>query len=291
MITKKASIVVIFLFTAVALCGQGKDVYTLDNAINEAALYLKERLEVGAKIAVLNIKTTSPEIADYIFGELSKILVNDGGFTVVERKDLQLIQEEMNFQLSGEVSDESAQAIGNKLGAQIIISGSFGAFGEMYRFSVKALEVETAEVVAQENYTVRKDDTLKRLLPYIPDTVGQKIGTGALNILFGLGSYLKGDVWGGVTITAGWAAAAGLFAVEAAALDWDNPAVGVPATVGVCAAGLAVVYGFVRPFIYKRSARVAALLDNAGLAIVLALDNRGKAFGNAAVRLSYTFEF
>ncbi|MCL1837306.1 MAG: hypothetical protein FWG46_07155 [Treponema sp.] len=105
----------------------------------------------------------------------------------------------------------------------------------------------------------------------------------------GLGSYLEGDIAGGITLTAGYAAAAGLFVIEAAALDWDSPAVGVPATIGVSVAGLAIVYGFARPFIYNRSPQMAAVMDNAQSNIVLTSDSYGNK--NVGFQLSYTISF
>jgi hypothetical protein len=49
--------------------------------------------------------------------------------TIIERKSLDLIRKEMNLQLSGDVSDDSAQAIGKQLGAQAIVTGSLTNLG------------------------------------------------------------------------------------------------------------------------------------------------------------------
>jgi formylglycine-generating enzyme required for sulfatase activity len=91
-------------------------------------------------------------------------LVSARKLIVVDRSNLELIQEEMNFQLSGEVSDESAQAIGKKLGAQYIITGSFTGLGGTYRFRVYALNVESAARETATMVTVRNDSTLSFLL-------------------------------------------------------------------------------------------------------------------------------
>jgi hypothetical protein len=190
----------------------------------------------------------------------------------------------MDFQYSGEVSDESAQSIGKKLGAQTIISGSLSPLGNRWRMRVKALEVETARVQGVETYTVKKDAVLSSLLTSkMPKTTGEKIGTGALNLVLGLGSYLEGDWRGGLTLTSGYAVAAGLVVIEATALDWDSPAVGIPATIGVAVAGVTIVYGFVRPFIYNRNPQAVAFLDNTHIDIVPT--------SNIGVRLAYSFKF
>jgi hypothetical protein len=135
----------------------------------------------------------------------------------------------------------------------------------------------------------KNDRRITAFQPKPPPSVGQKIGTGALNILFGLGSYLEGDFVGGLTLTAGYAVSAGLFIIEATVLDWDNPAVGVPATIGVTVAGLTIVYGFARPFIYNHSPQIATIIDNTQPKIILTSDVYGNR--NIGFQISYTVKF
>jgi hypothetical protein len=281
---KKILAIVLFCAATAAFGQSGTS--TLDEAINDAMSYLTGRLEPGTKVAVLNF-SAYPALADYVIEEMTVFLVDDGSLTVVDRSELELLQEEMDFQLSGEVSDKSAQSIGKKLGAQTVISGSLSPLGRMWRMRIRALEVETAKVQGIRTYTVGKDPVISS---FIPKTTGQKIGTGALNIVFGLGSYLDGDITGGFTLTAGYAAAAGLFLLETT-LDWGDPAVGLPATIGVTAAGLTIAYGFVRPFIHNRNPQLAAALDNVRADVVPA---SGTGFGNPGrpgVRLAYSVQF
>jgi TolB-like protein len=226
----------VLLCTALAAFGQ--EASTLDEAINDSMNYLVERLEPGTKVAVLNF-SSYPVVANYVIEEITVYLVKDGNLTIVDRSELELLRDEMDFQLSGEVSDVSAQSIGKKLGAQTIISGSLSLLGKMWRMRIRALEVETAKVQGIRTYTIRKDTVLANL---IPKTTGEKAGTGVLNIVLGLGSYLEGDIMGGITITAGYAVSIGFFVVKAVVLDWDSPAVGIPATIGVAAAGLTIAY-------------------------------------------------
>jgi TolB-like protein len=284
------------LFISVTAFGQDHEV-KLDEAINDSALYLVERLVPGTKTAVLNF-SADPAVSNYIIEELIALLVNDGNLIVVDRSELELLQRETNFQLSGEVSDESAQEIGKKLGAQTIISGSLSSLGAMWRFRVKALEVETAKIQGSQTYTIKKDAVLSSLLrpkapkaPKGPKTTGEKIGTGALNIVFGLGSYLEGDISGGITLTAGYTVMAVLFIIEAAALDWDNPAVGVPATIGLTTGIVTMAYGFARPFIYNWNRRAAVLLDNIQVDIVPVSCSESEFSHGHGVRLGYTFKF
>ncbi|MDR1637290.1 MAG: CsgG/HfaB family protein, partial [Treponema sp.] len=69
-------------------------------------------------------------------------------FKVVDRKSLDAIKSEQNFQYSGEVDDDSAVSIGKMLGASIVITGSVSGSGSTRRLRVKALNVRTAEIVA-----------------------------------------------------------------------------------------------------------------------------------------------
>jgi TolB-like protein len=285
--------VCLFVLLTMAVSGQENTV-TLDEGIRGAVSYLVERLSPGTKVAVLNF-SADPAVSNYAIEELTAFLFNAGSLIVVDRSELELLQREMDFQLSGEVSDESAQSIGKKLGAQTIISGSLSPLGNRWRMRVKALEVETAKIQGIQAYTIKKDAVLSSLLQAKvskgPKTTGGKIGTGALNMLFGLGSYLEGDIAGGLILTAGYTVAAGLFVIEAAALDWDNPAVGVPSTIGITVAGLNIVYGFARPFIYNRSPQAVALLNNMHIGIVPMSINASDISQKLGVHLGYILKF
>jgi TolB-like protein len=86
--------------------------------------------------------------------------VNDGKFTVVDRRDLDIIRQEINFQLSGEVSDATVAGIGKKIGAQSIIVGSMERAGSLYPLSIRAIEVETAKIQALWSNPVEQDALL-----------------------------------------------------------------------------------------------------------------------------------
>jgi TolB-like protein len=135
----------------------------LDLAIREASNYLNRSVPFGSKLAILNIKSDYPPLSEYIIDVLTGNVVNDRVFTVVDRANLALIQQEMNFQLSGEVSDESAQSIGKKLGAQIIVSGSITPFGNLWRLTVRALSVEKATVLGLFNRNIPNGTSIAAL--------------------------------------------------------------------------------------------------------------------------------
>jgi hypothetical protein len=195
-------------------------------------------------------------LSDYIIDELSSSITTDGRLVVVERQKIQMLQGELEFQMSGEVSDETAQRIGQMTGAEIIISGGFSQIGSEYRLSIRAIGVETARVLLQPPaLTVRPDARLAGLLNITYDefTVGRRVGASFLNLAAGLGSYTMGDWGGGLVVTAAMGAAAGL-AVWELSLTWDDPYIGVPGGAALGIAGAGLVFGIIRPLLYHKSA-------------------------------------
>ena len=71
-------------------------------------------------------------MSDFLLDELSMQLVRMKKLTVVNRANLDIIKRKMNFQLSGEVSDETIQSISAKVGAKIIIHSSLRRVGLNY---------------------------------------------------------------------------------------------------------------------------------------------------------------
>jgi TolB-like protein len=193
---------------------------TLDNAINSTVDELSRSLNRGSMVAVLSMRSDSPRMESYLIEEITSAIVKQKLFTVVDRLQLDLIQQEMNLQMSGEVSDESARAIGRKLGAQVIITGSFETLGDYHRFRMRAIEVETVAILETYSANVRGDSLVMSLMgngeaaapAYADFTAGQRWGTGALNTFIpGLGSYiLMRDIAGG-TIHLGLMAVGGAF--------------------------------------------------------------------------------
>ena len=79
-----------------------------------------------------------------------------------------LVQQEMDFQLSGEVSDETARELGKKVGAQIIISGRMTLAGDVFRLRIQATEVETLAIPGNFPVNIVRDRYLASLLNTAP---------------------------------------------------------------------------------------------------------------------------
>ena len=285
---KKAFAVLIFLSVSFSVYGQSGSVVTLDVAISNAALQIQDRLDQGTGIIVYQFQSQDSRLSEYILKELFNKLVNYHKFYVLDRSAQEVIDAEIDFQFNrsaGMISDDSLLSLTSRIGAGAIVTGSLEDIGNEYRFRIRVIGTETTMALVSYVGSVNKNDRRIRDLTKIEPNTGEKIGTGALNILLGLGSYIEGDISGGITLTTGYVIAAGLFVIEATLLDWDNPLVGVPATAGFAVAGVTLAYGFVRPFIYNYSPRIVSVIDNIQPRIILTSDR------NLGFNLTYTINF
>jgi hypothetical protein len=126
----------------------------IGGALASVGKNLIENLPQNTSVAIISIATNNQNDAIYIINELEYLLVNSKKFTIVDRKSLDVIRSEQNFQLSGDVSDESAVSIGQMLGANVVITGSVTETEAAKSLSVKALDVKTSAIVAmaREHY-------------------------------------------------------------------------------------------------------------------------------------------
>jgi TolB-like protein len=180
---------------------------TLDLAISEAAKELDTRLEPGTVVAMVNFNTDSENMANYVLEEIHKNLVKTNILRVVERRQVDLLIEEHNFQMSGYVSDETIQGIGHMLGAESIINGSIELIGRVYRFRIQAINVQTAQMQASYSVNVENDKTTAELMGGKANLTGlsdytplERSGAFLLNLIpFGsIGSWFMEDYFGGI---------------------------------------------------------------------------------------------
>jgi TolB-like protein len=135
---------------------------TLDQTVEEAAQNIDAKLEAGTKVAVLSFNSTSDSLSEYVLGELTDYLVNSGKLIVLDRNDLDAVRAELNFNLTDEVADNSAQEAGRMLGAKYIVTGSYQE--DVSRIRIKTIVVESAGIAASSSADVVSDSKMQRLL-------------------------------------------------------------------------------------------------------------------------------
>jgi len=238
---------------AAASFSQSKGV-TIDNALKQAAEKFSSSLKNKTTVAILGISSSYNELSEYMLGELTTDIVQLRKLQVVTRANLDVIKKEMNFQLSGEVSDETMQQLGAKTGAQTVISGTFKPLGTLYVLDIQAFDVTTATIQDTYRSNVVSDETLELLtkkkivgtsgkIQANDYTAGERLGIGFQNILLGLGSYRNGHWGDGILMTA-----ADGIAILCAIADPD-----AGFKTGTYIIGASIAYGFVRPFFYHKN--------------------------------------
>ncbi|MDR3342006.1 MAG: CsgG/HfaB family protein [Treponema sp.] len=119
----------------------------VEGTLARAAEQIMTSIQPSSKIAIVYVSSSDPDTTEFIANELEYIMVNEG-FTIIDRNQLDKVRREQNFQLSGVVDDETAVSIGKIVGANIIITGTVTGTDSTRRLRLRALNTQTAQVMA-----------------------------------------------------------------------------------------------------------------------------------------------
>jgi hypothetical protein len=136
----------------------------LDAAIKEAAAQMEAKIPSGTMVALVSVASSSAQLSEYVISRLEAAVVSGGKLVVVDRANLDRVRDEQGFQLSGEVDDNSAKAIGKLLGAGAIVTGSFANLGDVYSLTLKAINIETATVAVSYPADIAKSTRIETML-------------------------------------------------------------------------------------------------------------------------------
>ncbi|MCL2600280.1 MAG: penicillin-binding protein activator LpoB [Treponema sp.] len=156
---------------------------SIDSAIRNAAESFSDGFQVGTRIAVVSMQSGSDRMSGHLIDGMIDALVDMGRFAVVSRSEIELalLRGELDFNMSAEVDEWTAQSIGRFLGAQLIATGTFETFGDAYRLRVRVIEVETAVIRATHAESILVDRLVRYLLGTIDParfwSLGASIGT------------------------------------------------------------------------------------------------------------------
>jgi tetratricopeptide (TPR) repeat protein len=142
---------------------ESADSFSLDEAIEQSAIKLIEELPNGTRVAIVAFSSEHDNLSNYIMDEITGALV-DGRLEVADRRNLSYVYQELNFQMSGDVSDETAVSIGKFLGARYVITGQFIKAGDRFRYRLSGINVETATQESSSRINVRIDRSLQNLI-------------------------------------------------------------------------------------------------------------------------------
>jgi tetratricopeptide (TPR) repeat protein len=136
---------------------------SLAEAIEQSAEKIAADLPAESRVAIVAWESPSAGLSDYIMEELTGAL-SDRAIEVADRQNLEYVYRELNLQMSGEVSDESARSVGKFLGADLVITGQLTELGGPYRCRTNAINVETATRDSVTRLDVRGDAAMRRMV-------------------------------------------------------------------------------------------------------------------------------
>jgi hypothetical protein len=102
------------------------------------------------KIAVFDpAGSVDGSIREIVREEISSVIVNTSGYTVLERQLINKVLEENKFQSSGIVEDTQVSEMGKRMGANMVLVSTVTPMGGNYYISCKLIAVETARIEKQ----------------------------------------------------------------------------------------------------------------------------------------------
>ncbi len=87
-------------------------------------------------------------------------LIGRPGIRVIERAQLQDLLTEQRLSLSGRVDESTAVEVGKLVGAQYVIHGQVTSIADNLRMDMRAVDVETSEILEVQKLSGRTDDLL-----------------------------------------------------------------------------------------------------------------------------------
>ena len=136
--------------------GEGNPLPEIFNprAIAQIFVAFSRLIPAGSSVAIIGIDSGSPNEAVYYANDLAEHFVNAGNYTILNRRNIDSVIRENDFQLSGMVDDNEIVSIGKFLSASIVISGSVDVAGAQKILTLRAIEVLTSKELSTQRVTL-----------------------------------------------------------------------------------------------------------------------------------------
>ena len=163
---KKLIFILIILYFTTFLYAKGSSEGNLDKGINTQASYLLGNIPQNSIIAIVGISSGSENLSRYITEELTSYIMKNkkSNIRIVERAAMPILQKEINFQYSGAVDDKFMISLGKMVGANTVITGTIYSLNNNLRFNVRAINIETTEIIASNGVNFAPDNKVKKLI-------------------------------------------------------------------------------------------------------------------------------
>jgi TolB-like protein len=131
---------------------------------------LGTRLQQSGRKAVAVVDFTdlqggATELGRYLAEELSVMLASSAkGFTIIDRTHLKSILQEHKLGSTGVIDAQTARQLGKIAGVDTLITGTLTPFGDTIRLSAKALDSQTAGMLAATTADIPRTKAIEELL-------------------------------------------------------------------------------------------------------------------------------
>lgn len=139
--------------------------------------------DVKTNYAVVNLKSgegVSEGESELISDRLRTELFKTGKVNMMERNQMQDILNEQGFQQSGACTDEACLVeMGQMLGVKIMVIGSLGKLGSMFMINIRAIDVQTAQIVKVVSVDIKGD--IEEVVDHLEEIARKITGTEGAN--------------------------------------------------------------------------------------------------------------
>jgi len=165
-LVKKSLFIVIILCFTTSLYAKGSSEGNLDKGIDTQASYLLDKIPQNSIIAIVGISSGSENFSRYITEGLTSYIMNNkkSNIKIVERAAMPILQRELRFQYSGAVDDNFMVSLGKTVGANTVITGTIYSINNDLRFNIRAIDIETSNIITSNGIDFTADKKVKSLL-------------------------------------------------------------------------------------------------------------------------------
>ena len=141
------------------LIGCVSNKYLLESAIYNATQEIQIKTNVNETIAVINTTSSTENLNMQIVTWFENYLLNTDKYKIVSRQRVDAILKELNFGLTGYISDDSAKSLGKLLGATNILVFDIKNINNKSYLNIQVIKTETATLVYSKSFSVKIEET------------------------------------------------------------------------------------------------------------------------------------
>jgi hypothetical protein len=115
---------------------------------------LNSKLPSGTIIMLMKQNSTEINMLNDVVDRITAAIIQAGNLRLADRSNQALINAEQQFQLSGNVDDNSTISIGHQLGAKYAVLCWISGAGSSRKFNLRILDIETGQITDQTSFDI-----------------------------------------------------------------------------------------------------------------------------------------